>query len=118
MPAEKRSEKRHPSGYYMRVLDDTTEEILGYLVETSPHGFKLETPKILEVNREYTLRVEHNIMDAHMPYIVFSARVVWCRSDPVNPFEYYAGFHIVTTPLDDHEIFRRIFDGLEPQGNR
>jgi hypothetical protein len=94
----------------MRVTEHDTEEILGYLTEISLGGFKLESPKQLAVDKDYTLRLEYAIEENVNKYIVFIARARWIQPDPVEPFEYILGFQIVSMEPSEREIYKGIVD--------
>jgi hypothetical protein len=108
MRIEKRINKRRKFGYYIRVSDNNTHETVGYLSDISPAGFKLECPKILPVNQDYTLRLEMTSEISNQPYIAFVARAIWSEPDPITPNEYIEGFHIVSISPVDREIFNRV----------
>ena len=110
MQSDRRIIKRYNFRYYMRVTDSNTHEIVGYLSDISPQGFKLESPKALTINQEYTLRLELTSEMADKPYIVLVAQVMWSLPDPIIPFEYIEGFKIVSISQSDQDIFNRIME--------
>lgn len=110
MLTERRKYERHKNGVYMRVTDHDTEEIIGYLTEISLGGFRLESPKNLAVDKDYTLRLEYSIEEKDMRYIVFVARAKWIQPDPIEPFEYILGFQIVNIAPAEQEIYQSIVE--------
>src|SRR5450759_4396387 len=106
MKMEKRSDERHEHGFYMRVTDNNTHELLGYLTDVSPRGFKLDTPKILTVKKDYALRLEYNSEVVEKPFIVFIARAKWSQLDPITPNKYIVGFQIVRISSPELEIYQ------------
>lgn len=110
MPREKRKDKRSKHRDFMRVTDNETHELLGYLSEISRRGFKLETPKVLAVKKDYSLRLEYASEVEDNPYIVFVARAKWSHPDPITPDEYIAGFQIVRISPSEQEIFQGIVE--------
>ncbi|MGZ6223690.1 MAG: PilZ domain-containing protein [Syntrophales bacterium] len=110
MLPERRKYDRHNNGVYMRVTDKDTEEIMGYLTEISLGGFKLESPKNLTVDKDYTLRLEYAIEEKDKRYIVFVARPRWSQPDPITPYEYILGFQIVSMAPSEQEIYRSIVE--------
>jgi c-di-GMP-binding flagellar brake protein YcgR len=110
MLTERRKYDRHKNGVYMRVTDHDTDEIMGYLTEISLGGFRLESPKNLAVDKDYTLRLEYAIEEKDMRYIVFVARAKWIQPDPIEPFEYILGFQIVDIAPSEQEIYRTIVE--------
>ncbi len=106
--AEKRTVPRKNFSFYMRVLNDDTEEILGHMVEVSPVGLRLETVGPLPINTDYYLRLELTPDLGDLPYIVFIARSKWCKIDDIQPNLFRVGFQIVEIMPEDKEIFLRI----------
>ena len=94
----------------MRVTDNNTHEVVGYLSDISPLGFKLESQKALNIKKEYTLRLEMISEITNQPYITLVARAMWSKPDPITPNEFVEGFRIVNISLNDQEIFHRIVE--------
>ena len=107
---ERRDTSRKKFNFYMRVLDDDTQAILGHMVEVSATGLRLETVGPLPLNKEYYLRVELTADLGNVPYIVFIARTRWCNIDNIQPNLYHVGFAIVEIMPEDKEIFMRILE--------
>jgi hypothetical protein len=110
MLTESRKNERHNNGVYMRVTDHDTEEIIGYLTEISLGGFRLESPKNLTVDKDYTLRLEYAIEEKDKRYIVFVARAKWSQPDPITPYEYILGLQIVSMAPSEQEIYQSIVE--------
>ena len=108
MRSEQRSIARRKFGYYMRAKDYNTNELLGYLSDISPTGFRLESQKGLTIDKEYAVKLELTSEISDMPYIVFVARVLWIKQDPLNPSDFIAGFQIVRISPYEQDIFNRI----------
>jgi hypothetical protein len=105
---ERRTTPRKKFAFYMRVLNDDTQEILGHMVEVGAIGLQLETTKPLPLQKEYYLRLELTPELADRPVMVFIARTKWCKMDDIEPNQYRVGFEIVEMMPDDREIFMRI----------
>ncbi len=105
---ERRTTPRKKFDYYLRVVDDDTQGILGHMVEVSSTGLQLETTGPCPVEKDYYLRVELTPELADRPFIIFIARSKWCRIDDIEPNLYHVGFAMVEIMPDDHEIFLRI----------
>ena len=106
--AEKRTVPRKNFSFYMRVLNDDTEQILGHMVEVSAVGLRLETVGPLPINKDYYLRVELTPDLGDLPYIVFIARSKWCKIDDIQPYLFRVGFEMIEIMPEDREIFLRI----------
>jgi hypothetical protein len=109
-----RKDERHKNGDFMRVTDNFTHELLGYLSEISLGGFRVESPKALKVKNDYTLRLEFTTEAVDRPYVVVVARVKWLRPDPITPNEYIAGFQIVSISPSEQEVYQTIVDKYGP----
>ena len=90
----------------MRVTDNYTHELLGYLTEISLGGFRLDSSKALKVKKDYTVRLEFTSGVADKAYVVFVARTKWIRPDPVIPGEYILGFKIVSISPGEKEVYQ------------
>jgi hypothetical protein len=105
---ERRTAPRKKFSFYMRVLNDDTQEILGHMVEVGTLGLQLETSMSLPLQKDYYLRLELTPEVADRPYMVFIARTKWCKMDDIEPNLYRVGFEIAEIMPDDKEIFLRI----------
>lgn len=105
---ERRTTPRKNISFYMRVLNDDTEEILGHMIEVSSIGLRLETLGPLPLNKDYYMRLELTPDLGEIPYIVFLARTKWCQIDDIQPNLYRVGFELMEILPEDKEIFLRL----------
>lgn len=105
---ERRTTPRKKFSFYMRVLNDDTQEILGHMVEVSAIGLQLETTVPLPPQMDYYLRLELTPDLADRPFMIFIARTKWCKMDVIEPNLYHVGFQVVEIMPDDREIFLHI----------
>jgi hypothetical protein len=110
MPDERRISKRRKFGYYMRVLDNTAHEHIGYLSDISTRGFKLDSSHPIAANRDFSLRLDLTPEISEKPFIAFTARTKWTRPDPTDPNSFIQGFEIISIAPYDADIFQRIVD--------
>jgi hypothetical protein len=110
MPDERRVIKRRKFGYYMRVVENNTHELVGYLSDISPQGFKLDCQKALTDDKDYSLRLDLTPEISDKPYISFVARRVWGQPDPIDPYVYNEGFQLKKISPYDQGIFQRILE--------
>lgn len=108
MGNERRSSNRRKFGYYMPVIDNKTQKIVGYLSDISSGGFKLESQKSIVTNTVFHLRLDLTPEFSRRPNIVFFARVAWSQPDPISPLEFVHGFQIVSIAPDEQAIYDRI----------
>lgn len=107
---ERRTTPRKNISFYMRVLNDDTQEILGHMVEVSAIGLRLETVGPLPTGKEFYLRLELTSDVGDLPYIVFIARSKWCKIDDIQPNLFRVGFEIVEIMPEDRQIFLRLLE--------
>jgi PilZ domain-containing protein len=105
---ERRDTQRRRFPYYMKMLDDRTQQLVGHLSDISARGFKLDCPQALPLGRDYRLRLELTSEIADKSFMVFTARSRWCRTDEFDPFVFNVGFEIVTMAPSDTQIYQRI----------
>ena len=105
---ERRTTPRKKFSFYMRVLDDDTQETLGHMVEVGAIGLQLETIVPLPLQKDYYLRLELTPDISDRPFIIFIARTKWCKMDDIEPNLYRVGFEIAEIMPDDKEVFLRL----------
>ena len=107
---EKRNLKRRAFSYYMQAVDNITQEVIGYLSDISPRGFRLDCKKPIQPNQEYELRMDLTDDVANKAFMIMLVRSKWCRQDVFDPFVYNVGFQITGIQPDDAAIFQRIIE--------
>ena len=105
---ERRKLKRRSLAYYMLVLDAKSREMLGHLVDITPLGLMMDSPKALPLENDYRLRLDTAPDVADKSFINFSARTKWCLPDAIEPYLYDIGFSIISIAPHDAEIIRQI----------
>ena len=105
---ERRKAGRLILSYYLPVTDSSTEKVMGHLVDISPQGLMIDSKEPLPTDLDFNLRLELMEDVAEKAFVEFSARIRWCRSDPVQPFMYNAGLEIVDISPEDSQIVQRI----------
>jgi hypothetical protein len=105
---DKRALKRHHLIYYLRVIDRSTQEQLGHLVDITPDGIMLIVEKPLPVDVDYQLQIALPQEINGKEWLDLDARAIWCRPD-VNPSLFGMGFQISeVTPEDTRRIMKTI----------
>jgi tryptophanyl-tRNA synthetase len=110
MANEKRKVERRDFTYYMKVTDAATGNLIGYLVDISTGGFKLDSEKAVPVGRDFRLHLELSGEIANKSSLIFSARSIWCQPDPIDPTAFKVGFQIVGLGSGDSIIFQRMYE--------
>jgi len=108
--SERRRVERKDFSYYMRLIDNDTENIVGHLVDISSGGFKLDSEAPIPINKDFRFRMDLTNEVANKPSMTFLARSKWCRVDPLDPFLYNVGFQLVNIAPGDIEIFNRMVE--------
>jgi hypothetical protein len=109
-----RKDERHKNGCYLRVTDNFTHELLGYLSEISLGGFRLETPKPLKVGNFFSLRLEYTSEVIDKPYVILVAQSKWINSDPIMPNEFTQGFQIISMSASEMETYQNVVANYGP----
>jgi hypothetical protein len=116
---EKRKLDRRKFPYYMRVLDAHTEKLVGYLVDISIDGFKVDSQSSIPLNLDIMLKMDIPAEISNTKFITFAARSKWCKPDRIDPNSYNVGFQIVAIHPGARDIFVRMFEkyGTQTKSN-
>ena len=107
---ERRHTQRKKFGFYMRVLDDETEQTVGHLVEVSADGFRLETTAPLPLQKEYRVHMELTPDISDKLFMFFAGRTKWCKPDTIMPDLFRVGFQMTEISPHDKEIYQRLLE--------
>jgi hypothetical protein len=105
---DRRHLERKDFSYYMRLIDNDTQNLVGHLVDISSGGFKLDSQGPIPINKDFRLRMDLTSEVADKPAMIFVARSKWCEVDPLDPFIYNVGFQLVNISPTDLEIINRM----------
>lgn len=108
--SERRNVERKEFSYYMRLVDNDTQKLVGHLVDISSGGLKIDSQEPIPVNKDYHLRMDLTSEIADKPTMVFIARSRWCEVDPLDPFIYNVGFQLVNIAPGDLNIINRMME--------
>ena len=117
---ERRRLDRKDFSYYMRLIDNDKQQLVGHLVDISSGGFKLDSQNPIPINKDFRFRMDLTSEVANKPSMVFVARSKWCEVDPLDPFLYNVGFQLINISPGDVEIFKRMMEkyGTKPDDKR
>lgn len=110
MGAERRKLDRKNFSYYMRVMNESTGDLVGQLGDISSGGFKLESSKPIPLGEVFFLRIDQTGEISQKSFITFKARTRWCQKDPYDPTIFNVGFQIVEMTPADYDIFVTMFN--------
>lgn len=102
--------ERRDFSCYQPVIDNDTQEIVGHLADISSGGFKLDSQKPVQLNREFRFLIKLTAEVADKPHMVFIARSKWCKVDPIDPYVYNVGYQLIHISPGDLEIFNRMME--------
>jgi hypothetical protein len=105
---ERRRQKRRNISYYMPILDPGTLQVVGHLVDINQIGFMIDCPVALIGGVEMDLRLDTPPGISNKDFILFHARVKWCRPDRITPNSYNVGFEIIGISESDAGIIQSI----------
>jgi hypothetical protein len=112
---DRRKFQRRNLSYYLPILDNNTQQVIGHLVDISPIGIMIDCKRNIPSGQNFNLRLDLMENIAGKSFVQFGARCKWCRSDKIQPYLYNAGFEIVTIAPDDIKIIKNI---AEKYGSR
>lgn len=107
---EKRKAPRKKFSFYMRVLEDDTEEIIGHLVDISNIGLRLETNDPFPLEQDYKVHMELTPDVSDKLFMFATIRSKWCKNDDIMPNLYQVGFEITNISPHDREIYQRLLE--------
>ena len=114
---ERRNIERKDFSFYMRLVDNDTQKLVGHLVDISSGGFKLDSQSPIPVDKDFRLRMDLTSEVASKPAMTFVARSKWCEVDPLDPFIYNVGFQLVNISPSDLDIFNRMMEKYGTQSD-
>ena len=107
---DKRKAPRKKFSFYMRVLEDDTEETIGHLVDLSNIGLSLETNAPVPLEKDYKVHMELTPDVSDKLFMFVTIRSKWCRTDDIMPNLYQVGFEITAISPHDHDIYQRLLE--------
>lgn len=102
--------QRKDFSYYMQIMDADTKEIVGHLVDISSGGFKLDSRKLVRVNKDVRFLMNLPGEIANKPYMVFGACSRRCEIDPLDPCAFNVGYQLTHIYPEDLEIINRMME--------
>jgi hypothetical protein len=105
---ERRRLKRRNITYYLPVMDNDTQKVIGHLVDISPAGLLMDSNKPIQTKMNFHLHLDFMEDIVGKATLEITARSIWCHPDPVQPYMYYAGFEISDLAPDDLEVINII----------
>lgn len=105
---ERRKSRRQNISYYLPIMDSKTGEVFGHMVDISSGGFKIDSKVSVESNTDFILHIDFMEMIADKAFFDFSARCIWCRPDPIQPYLFNVGLEFVNLSPEDMGVILSI----------
>ncbi len=106
---ERRKFQRRYLMYYSRIFDKKTGMVTGYIVDITPGGIMMISEEMIEMQKEYSFRMDLPEDISSKTYMDFEARSVWCRRD-VDPHFYDIGFELTSITPEDITLINNMID--------
>jgi hypothetical protein len=104
---DRRIQDRRNLIYYLQVFEQTSDRMLGRLVDITPNGMMLITDHQLAPGAMFKLRLQLPKQDFDHEFLVFEAQSLWCRPD-VNPSFFDTGFQFCNLSEPDLRIVQAL----------
>jgi hypothetical protein len=105
---ERRKLKRWIISYYLSIVDNKTQQVIGHLVDLSPAGLLMDSKIPIPINQTFYLRLDFMEDINGSASLQITARSIWCRQDEIQPMVYNAGFEISALSAADLETVNLI----------
>lgn len=92
--SEQRRQQRWPLIYYLRVFDQTTDQMMGYIADVSEEGMMLVHEQPIATNKEFHIWMEIPRDEGRRVRVSLRALSLWTKVD-VNPDFFRTGFRLL-----------------------
>ena len=107
---ERRRANRRRFTYYLKVVDETSLNLIGYIADINDRGFKLDCTRALPVGVDFHLRIDLTSDISNKGYIVVVGKSRWCKPDVVEPNLINVGFELVRVSPGDTNVYNKIVE--------
>jgi c-di-GMP-binding flagellar brake protein YcgR len=90
----RRNQERYSLEYFLRIVDQDTESMLGHIIDISTGGMRLISEAPIPTQRDFRLWMEISLESGAQGKFALEARSVWSRED-INPQLYDTGFSFI-----------------------
>ena len=112
---EKRTMKRWQLIFYLRVFDEDTGKLLGYVVDISINGMMLISDQPIPLQKDYDLWLDVPRDDGQREKVSLQAHSLWSQRD-VNPDFFDTGFCLVDATNEQIYRIQLIIDDYKMHG--
>ena len=106
--AERRKFARRNLSYYLPVMDNNTQKVIGHLVDISQIGLMMDSKVPIQTNLSFNLLLDFMEDVVGKGYLEFKAISRWCRPDKIQPYMYNVGFQIINIAPKDVEVIKTL----------
>ena len=92
---------------YLKVLDEKTDQLFGYMVDITPEGFLLTKEAPTESDNTFQLKLELPSEIEGRKNFQFSAISMWSEKDSESDF-YNTGFKFEGTSDEDEKMIEQV----------
>ncbi len=107
---QRRAQRRHLI-YYLKVIDNDTDQQLGFLVDITTKGMMLMSEEAIELNKNFHLKILLQTELSEKQYLNFDAKSKWCKNG-VNSDFYDTGFELIDADFTEFKEIEEIIDAL------
>jgi hypothetical protein len=104
---ERRKLKRRHLIFYLRVFNNETEELIGYVVDITPKGIMVISDKAMAINKTYLFRMDLPTEIGESRHLHFKVKSAWCSNDVNNDF-WDTGFQLIDVSPTDIKIIENL----------
>ncbi|NTV52362.1 MAG: PilZ domain-containing protein [Candidatus Firestonebacteria bacterium] len=104
---EKRKLKRRHLIFYLRVMEDDSPDVLGFMVDITTEGIMVMSEHPLEVGKTFRLKMRVKSYTPEEKYLKFTAVSKWCHQS-VNPDFYDTGLELLDITPEDYKEIRHM----------
>ncbi len=111
MTGDQRRVKRRHLIYYLRVMEQDLNEVIGYLVDITTHGIMIMSESPIDPGVTMKLKVLLQTDMSEKEYLNFGAKCKWCKKS-INDISYDVGFELLDVSGDDFKDIEQIISEL------
>ncbi len=104
---DRRFVKRRNLIFYLQVFDNSTNDLIGFVVDITPDGLMVLSNKPIVTETTFTLRMVLPEEFGEQTELTFDAQSIWCKED-VNTDYFDSGFQLLNIDKDTVSQIHRL----------
>ncbi len=105
---ERRKQKRKEISYYICVMDSTSGQMIGHLVDVAPSGLRIDSHLQIPPGMPFLLQIELVGELTDNPLVTLATRTVWCKPDELEPNVYNIGLKVENLTPHQAQLLEKI----------